>query len=168
MKKWEPSVFFKVGRLVAQVEIILGPIIFFYNYFVSSYLGLEILLYVGWIVFAVGLPFLILGPYELQKKGGLVEADTTVLVDSGVYAVIRHPFYLGGILLVSASILVSQHWLTLILGVPVLAWFFIYALPWSDKELIEKFGDDYKRYMQMVPRMNLLVGLIRLLKRRKE
>jgi protein-S-isoprenylcysteine O-methyltransferase Ste14 len=29
---------------------------------------------------------------------------------------------------------------------------------------IEKFGDDYKRYMQKVPRMNLLVGVIRLLR----
>jgi len=28
-------------------------------------------------------------------------------------------------------------------------------------------GDDYKRYMQKVPRMNFVVGLIRLLKRRK-
>ena len=32
----------------------------------------------------------------------------------------------------------------------------------ADQELIEKFGDDYKRYMQEVPRMNFLLGLIRL------
>jgi len=31
-----------------------------------------------------------------------------------------------------------------------------------------KFGDDYKSYIQKVPRMIFIVGLIRLLKRRKE
>jgi protein-S-isoprenylcysteine O-methyltransferase Ste14 len=161
MKQWEPSVYFKMGRLVAQVELILGPVIFFYNYFFGSYLGFDILLYIGWIIFAVGLPFLILGPYTLNKRGKAVEGEITILVDSGIFAVIRHPFYLGVIMLVSASMLISQHWLTLILGVPVLAWFFLYALPWEDKELIEIFGDDYKRYIKKVPRINFVVGLIR-------
>jgi len=31
-----------------------------------------------------------------------------------------------------------------------------------------KFGDDYKRYMQKVPRMNFMLGIIRLLRRKKE
>jgi len=33
---------------------------------------------------------------------------------------------------------------------------------------IEKFGDDYKRYMQKVLRMNLLLGIIRLRRMREE
>ena len=37
----------------------------------------------------------------------------------------------------------------------------------ADQELTEKFGDDYRRYMQKVPRVNFLVGLIRLLRCRK-
>lgn len=144
------------------MEIILGIIIFFYNYFISAYLGLDILLYVGWIIFAVGLLFFILGPYEFAKRGKAVEAETTALVDSGIFAVVRHPFYLGGMLLVCASILISQHLVTLVLGVLVLAWFLVYALPWSDRELIEKFGDDHKRYMKKVPRLNFTAGIIRL------
>jgi hypothetical protein len=31
----------------------------------------------------------------------------------------------------------------------------------EDKQ-IEKFGDDYKRYLETVPRMNFIAGLIRL------
>lgn len=36
----------------------------------------------------------------------------------------------------------------------------------ADQELIEKFGDDYRRYMQKVPRMNFFAGVIRLLRRK--
>jgi protein-S-isoprenylcysteine O-methyltransferase Ste14 len=71
---------------------------------------------------------------------------------------------LGCIFLMLASILISQHWAAVIIGVMVSAW--IYAdLPKDEKSLIVKFGDDYKSYMQSVPRMNFLVGLIRWLRR---
>jgi hypothetical protein len=36
----------------------------------------------------------------------------------------------------------------------------------AGQELIEKFGDDYRRYMQKVPRMNFFAGVIRLLRRK--
>jgi len=32
---------------------------------------------------------------------------------------------------------------------------------------IQKFGDDYKRYMEKVPRMNFIAGVFRLAQRRK-
>jgi protein-S-isoprenylcysteine O-methyltransferase Ste14 len=35
----------------------------------------------------------------------------------------------------------------------------------EDKYLIKKFGDDYKDYMQKVPQMNFLLGIIRLSRR---
>ena len=92
--------------------------------------------------------------------------DTTVVVDSGTYGVVRHPQILGGILLMSASILISQHWLSAIIGIPISVWFYI-DVPKDEKGLITKFGDDYKRYMQKVPRMNFLLGIIRLLRKKR-
>ena len=38
----------------------------------------------------------------------------------------------------------------------------------AEENLIVKFGDDYKRYMEKVPRMNFILGIIRLLRRKKE
>jgi len=38
----------------------------------------------------------------------------------------------------------------------------------ADKDAIEKFGDDYKTYMKKVPRMNFLLGILRLLRRRRK
>jgi protein-S-isoprenylcysteine O-methyltransferase Ste14 len=94
------------------------------------------------------------------------EIQTTVLVDSGVYAVVRHPQYLAGVLLSLALILTTQHWLIAIIGVVAMVLNYLIALK-ADQELIEKFGDDYKRYMDKVPRMNFLLGFIRLLQRKE-
>jgi protein-S-isoprenylcysteine O-methyltransferase Ste14 len=67
----------------------------------------------------------------------------------------------------SASILVSQHWLSVVLGVPIIVYVYVMARR-EEESNIEKFGDDYKRYMQRVPRNNVLVGILRVLRRRKE
>ena len=93
--------------------------------------------------------------------------DTTVVVDSGTYGIVRHPQILGCILLMSASILISQHWLSAIIGIPIIVWSYMEAAK-AEEGLILKFGDDYKRYMQRVPRMNLLSGILRLRRRAKQ
>jgi protein-S-isoprenylcysteine O-methyltransferase Ste14 len=69
-------------------------------------------------------------------------------------------------LLMSASILISQHWLSAIIGIPIIVWLYT-ELPKEEEGLTLKFGDDYKRYMQKVPRINFVLGVIRLLQRRK-
>ncbi len=91
---------------------------------------------------------------------------TTVLVDSGIYAIVRHPQYLAGMLLSLALILVSQHWIMVVIGVAAMGLNYAIAVR-ADQDLIEKFGDDYQRYMQQVPRMNFLLGMVRLLRRRE-
>lgn len=101
---------------------------------------------------------------EYQKGKSVVH--TTVLVESGIYSIVRHPQYLGLILLVLGLVLISQHWLSVISGVTGSVLFYIDVRK-EEQSNIEKFGDDYKRYMQKVPRMNFLVGVIRLLRRRK-
>jgi len=152
------------------MQILLGLIIFCYNYFFHKYLGMEILLFVGWLIGLTGLLFFILGTYELKKHGEAEKGQsfllTSVLVDCGIYRVVRHPEYLGSMLLIIGSILISQHWLTLVLGVLLLMWFFVYVLPEEDRHLIEKFGDNYKHYMKNVPSINFLIGVIQLIKYR--
>ncbi len=171
MKQWEPSTYFKAFRLLARVQIIAGVIVFLYSLLVHGNLGIVTLAVVGWVVGLIGFVFQVLALQEFQKKGKASEGEsfllTTVLIDSGVYAVVRHPMYLGGVLMVFGSVLVSQHWLTLILGLPLFIWF-PYVVLQEDKDLIEKFGNDYKHYIQKVPSVNFLLGIIRLQCRSRE
>jgi len=108
---------------------------------------------------------------EFRKRGGAPKGEsvvhTTVLVDSGVYAVVRHPQYLGFMLFVFALVLMSQHWLSVLSGVLGSPLFYRDVLR-EEQMSVEKFGDDYKRYMERVPKMNFLIGILRLLRRRRK
>jgi len=124
--------------------------------------NIKVLWYIGWIFWVVGIVFIILSYYYIFYR------KVKVLVDSGIYAVVRHPLYLGWILSIFvATIFLYQHWLFVIIGIPGIA--SVYSISRQEEPLnIERFGDAYKRYMQSVPRMNLLVGVIRLLRGGKE
>ena len=62
--------------------------------------------------------------------------------------------------------LISQHWLSVIFGLPIVVFLYL-AMRVEEQSSIKKFGDDYIRYMDRVPRMNFLLGIIRLLQRRR-
>jgi protein-S-isoprenylcysteine O-methyltransferase Ste14 len=138
----------------------------FYNYY-----KLDFLLYAGWILLVFSVVIIFLAGGEFRKKGGAPKGKsivhTTVVVDSGIYAVVRHPQYLGFILFILALVLMSQHWLSVFSGVVGSALFYKDVLR-EEQMSIEKFGDDYKRYMRKVPRMNLLLGIIRLRRMRED
>lgn len=108
--------------------------------------------------------------FELKKHGGVPKGKsyvhTTRLVTRGTYAVVRHPQFLAGPLLNVGIAAVGQHWLLALLGaVCIPAW--CYSMVWADGEALAKFGDDYKNYMAQVPRANIILGLIRLIRRGK-
>ena len=144
---------------------IIGSVI--YGIVFGPWLGLNMPFYVGWIVSAISLPFFfapfLYFPKMLQEGKSVM--DTTVIVERGTYGIVRHPQILGCIMLMSAAILISQHWLSAIIAVPIFVLVYQYVLK-AEKNLIVKFGDDYKRYKQRVPSMNLLLGVTRLIRRK--
>jgi len=140
---------------------LIGAFIFYFNY--GENLALKIFGTFLWILsaFLGWLPI-----YTFRKKAGVSKGEafikTTKLVTTGVYSIVRHPQYLAGMLLGFSFVLIAQHWLVLILGVPFITIFYIAALD-EDKSCIKKFGDSYKEYMKKVPRVNLIIGIIRYL-----
>ena len=131
--------------------------------------GVESVRYVAWAIWVVMCIFGIVPIFALRRKGGVPDGKgyihTTALVDTGVYAVVRHPQYLSFMLLNLFFILVAQHRLITLMGLPAMALSYLIALD-ADRFGVERFGEDYTRYMQTVPRINLVLGLIRLLRRR--
>ena len=159
-----------IFSLVANLIMLLPIVSIIYGVWFGPFLGIRPLFYVGWVILPFALLFLFSLVIYFKRYGKPGEGkglmDTTVLVDSGTYAIVRHPQALGSILLMSASILISQHWLAAIVGVPIIVGTYLEMVK-AEKGLIIKFDDDYKRYMQRVPGLNPIVGLIRLLRERR-
>jgi protein-S-isoprenylcysteine O-methyltransferase Ste14 len=126
----------------------------------------------GWIAWAFGM-VLVMSPIVMfPRRGGVPRGQsfvhTTRLVDTGIYSVVRHPQYLGGALAIFvATPLLYYHWLFAALGIPALVILY-FSTAGEEKRLVEQFGDDYRDYMKRVPRMNIVLGVIRQVGRRKE
>jgi len=161
---WKRDPLFWLYSILMFLPLIL--VFVFYNYY-----SLDFLVYAGWILLIFSVVIIWLAGGEFRKKGGAPKGEsivhTSVLVDSGVYAVVRHPQYLGFILFVLALVLMSQHWLSVISGVLGSALFYRDILR-EEQMSVEKFGDAYKRYMERVPRMNLLIGILRYMRQRRK
>jgi len=114
------------------------------------------LVYAGWMIIAFGIIFLLCSS-KSRKKG---HAEGIGLVESGMYAFVRHPEFLGHILIIFALVIISQHWISFIVGA-ILIVLLCLAMIEEEKRNIEKFGDAYRDYMKRVPRINLIAGIIK-------
>ncbi len=94
--------------------------------------------------FLVENPFLgtvALRAYAAQNDRECARIYTTVLVDSGVYVVVRYPQYLGFVLFVLSLVLMSQRWLSVISGVLGSVLYYEDVLR-EEQRCVEKFSDD--------------------------
>lgn len=130
-----------------------------------------VLFALGWVAWGIGFPLVLTPIIMFPKRGGVPKGRsfvrTTRLVDTGVYAIVRHPQYLGGILSIFLTTLLwYPHWLFAVLGTIGALVLYVSARD-EDKLLIERYGAAYVDYMRRVPRMNILLGLIRVIKKER-
>lgn len=154
---------------IVTILLIVETVFFFAIYFFYRNLLLEELSHLGWILLLLSVYFAIVPVYAFRKKAevskGKSYIHTKAIVDTGVFSVVRHPQYLSMLLVTLGLILIVQHWLIFIFSVASMILIYIGILK-QDKILVRKFGDDYKRYMQKVPRTNFLLGILWLVKRK--
>ena len=109
--------------------------------------------------------------YGFTKKGEIEDGKsfvyTTKLVDTGIYAIIRHPIWLTWILLSLSVTLMSQYWIMVLMGITIMVVVYLETFH-LDKALIKKFGTEYEEYKRKVPRLNIVYGLIKYSIRRKK
>jgi len=126
------------------------------------WMGIGCLLLGGLLSFP---PMFTLRRYGRVEEGGSYMA-TTVLVDRGLFAVVRHPQYLGYMCLTLGFMLLSQRWPTVVVGIAGIVLFRHYAIA-EERILGRRFGAGYAEYCRRVPRFNLVLGLARQVMRRR-
>ena len=160
MKQWKKYILSTVwsSLLIAQIFLV-------FVFGMNNTAGLPVLRIAGWIIWALSIIFGWLPIFIFKRKGGVEKGKsyvhTSVLVDSGLYAIVRHPQYTAGILFSLALILFSQTWLIAAMGSICIVLMYLDILN-ADKYEIQKFGDEYKRYMEKVPGTNFILGVIRI------
>lgn len=124
----------------------------------------------GWVCIWLSGLFAVLPIVIFRRKGGVAKGEsymqTTRLVTSGIYAIVRHPQGGTAWLLISLGlILIAWHWTSILLGgfSMLLAYVDTYK---ADQVLINKFGEAYKVYIASVPRVNFIAGMVRWLARK--
>jgi protein-S-isoprenylcysteine O-methyltransferase Ste14 len=124
---------------------------------------------IGWVILWISGAFGWLPIFALRKWGmvpkGKSYIHTTTLVDRGVYAIVRHPQYLAGMLIGTSLALVAQHWMVAVLGAVTVLVSFLDTFE-EDTSCIEKFGEEYGRYSKRVPSVNFILGIARLILRK--
>jgi protein-S-isoprenylcysteine O-methyltransferase Ste14 len=129
-----------------------------------NHAGLTGLLVVGWSLLVVAMLLGWRARVDFQAKGKAPDdgswLHTTTVVDTGIYGLVRHPMYLSFMIISLSLVCLAQHWLGVILGSILIALLY-YDMVREERSSTTKFGQAYQDYMQRVPRMNLLLGLVR-------
>ena len=146
-------------RMVQEIYMACGLGIYFSLIvlgWIWKTLDIRPLLYIGYAVIILGIAFVIPSFISLKHKGKPESGweQTSVLIDSGVYRIVRHPLYLGSAIATLGIMLVIQSVPSTILGLVAIFCFWM-ASKKEDAFNIDKFGDAYQEYMKKVPMWNV-------------
>jgi protein-S-isoprenylcysteine O-methyltransferase Ste14 len=143
-------VFGDLGQLILLIIFLTAWIIdsFFVHY--STFTAKSIPLFVR--IPAAALILLISG--YIAKAGlkivfGEVR-EVPVVIREGVFAVVRHPVYLGAILLYLGLIALTFSLISAVIWIFIIA-FYHFIAGKEEKLLLEKFGKEYETYIRDVP-----------------
>ncbi len=108
----------------------------------------------------LGLIGVLLAHFPLKRTGRLLKllgelkewGCTSRLITTDIYKCVRHPHHLGvGIFMTSLGLLIGHPGSFLVITISQWVWIIAFLFLVEEKELIEKFGDEYKVYCQKVP-----------------
>ena len=97
-----------------------------------------------------GAVFCVLGIAVRMWASGCVKKNR-VLATSGPYAFVRHPLYVGNILICAGFCLASALWWSVPLGLVLLALFYPPAIRYEDQKLRGLFPDQWDDWGQVTP-----------------
>ncbi len=144
------------SSLIARLTILVGfitPLIFeLFQWikpinFMLSWLGI-ILMIIGTIIVITSVRTL--GKFFSRS---LIVQDNHRIIKEGIYSSIRHPGYLGAILVWLGFGLGSGNLWSLIMIIFLSTIFYTYRIYWEEKMLIKKFGKEYQKYMKETKRL---------------
>lgn len=112
-----------------------------------GYIGL----YLNVILAVSGLVMIIIGWYNIYHGYWKKVDGSQTIVDTGIYRLIRHPQYLG-LMLIAVGMVCGWATLTNLIMLPILGVMYFRLAVKEEKMMIEEFGDAYVAYMKKTKR----------------
>ena len=106
---------------------------------------------IGFILYVPAALFVISSFIALKHRGKPTRGweETIVLINSGIYRIVRHPMYLGTTLFTISFILIAQSIPSTILGIVAIFCFLMASTSKEEDSFnLAKFGDEYREYMK--------------------
>jgi len=139
-----------MGQMILVLVFIIGTLgDLFVVHLSDSWQGI-IPWYLRVIVF---LPLLLIAGYVGKRSHTIIfgqQRDGLMVIDTDVYARLRHPMYFASLLMYLGFVILSLSVVSLIIFV-VAIMFYVYLCRYEEQVLIEKLGDDYRAYRKRVP-----------------
>lgn len=143
----------KQGDLGQLILFVVFMIVWICDSFIFRFSTMFIEYIALWIRIVVA-AFILISSGIVAKKGMDIvfgeKRDKPQVIRKGVFKIIRHPIYLGAILLYLGLIILTLSLASLLVWILIIV-FYIFISKYEEKLLIKEFGDDYKQYMNDVP-----------------
>ena len=138
------------GQLLLMVVFIIGLLVDVFLIKLSDSWQTVIPWYLRVLVF---LPLLVVAGYFAQRAHKIVfheERSTLMVINTDVFARVRHPMYLGSMLTYLSFVVLSLSVVALVLFMVVVI-FYYYLCRYEEHVLLTMLGDAYREYMTKVP-----------------
>ncbi len=108
---------------------------------------------VGWMGVLMALLGIALRWWAFRTLGDyytriLRTSESQHVVQQGPYKLIRHPGYLGSILMWLGAALATANWIALLIAFVVLSYAYAYRIQAEEKMLLSGLGDEYRAYRE--------------------
>ncbi|MFX0053138.1 MAG: methyltransferase family protein [Candidatus Hermodarchaeota archaeon] len=153
----------KFNRSVLIISFLSMPIVFIMPYFeyrmimnqILSPLITALISISGSVLLILGGILLLLGRIQLGEYGGpkIIVEDKHKLITTGLYQFIRHPMYLGFLLLFFGYSLAFGSFVMTIAIIFIFFLIFKNRMDIEERLLISEFGEEYLRYMGRTKRL---------------
>jgi len=138
------------GQIILLIVFIIGLVLDLFLLRLSDSWQDVVPWYFRIVVF---IPLLFVAGYFAQRAHQKVfkeERKEIMIIETDVFAIIRHPMYFGSILIFLGFVILSLSMVALVIFVVIVV-FYYYLCRYEEQLLLEKLGDKYKNYMKKVP-----------------